>query len=158
MNNKQVVSKALKAVQKVKDEVDSKYRDYLRIGAFLKKHGFDFRTNTLLQVPKLREATGKLKECIDKLKEESKLTEFERKVSKIIEIVIHDGTKSLEPDTVRYFAFRILSDARKQIASEIDIDAIWGELVCRGVERLSRADVEEFVERLKEGKYEKRTD
>ena len=41
MNNKQVVSKALKAVQKVKDEVDSKYRDYLRIGAFLKKHGFD---------------------------------------------------------------------------------------------------------------------
>lgn len=41
MNNKQVVSKALKAVQKVKDEVDNKYRDYLRIGAFLKKHGFD---------------------------------------------------------------------------------------------------------------------
>lgn len=41
MNNKQVVSKALKAVQKVRDEVDSKYRDYLRIGAFLKKHGFD---------------------------------------------------------------------------------------------------------------------
>ena len=41
MNNKQVVSKALKAVQKVRDEVDNKYRDYLRIGAFLKKHGFD---------------------------------------------------------------------------------------------------------------------
>jgi BMFP domain-containing protein YqiC len=41
MNNKQVVSKALKAVQKVRDEVDSKYRDYLRIGAFLKKHGFE---------------------------------------------------------------------------------------------------------------------
>ena len=41
MNNKQVVSKALKAVQKVMDEVDNKYRDYLRIGAFLKKHGFD---------------------------------------------------------------------------------------------------------------------
>lgn len=41
MNNKQVVSKALKAVQKVRDEVDSKYRDYLRIGAFLEKHGFD---------------------------------------------------------------------------------------------------------------------
>ena len=41
MNNKQVVSKALRAVQKVKDEVDNKYRDYLRIGAFLKKHGFD---------------------------------------------------------------------------------------------------------------------
>lgn len=41
MDNKQVVSKALKAVQKVRDEVDNKYRDYLRIGAFLKKHGFD---------------------------------------------------------------------------------------------------------------------
>ena len=41
MNNKQVVSKALKAVQKVRDEVDNKYRDYLRIGGFLKKHGFD---------------------------------------------------------------------------------------------------------------------
>lgn len=41
MNNKQVVSKALKAVQKVMDEVDNKYRDYLHIGAFLKKHGFD---------------------------------------------------------------------------------------------------------------------
>jgi len=41
MNNKQVVNKALKAVQKVKKEVDDKYRDYLRIGAFLKKHGFD---------------------------------------------------------------------------------------------------------------------
>ena len=41
MNNKQVVSKAMKAVQNVRAEVDNKYRDYLRIGAFLKKHGFD---------------------------------------------------------------------------------------------------------------------
>ena len=41
MNNKQVVNKALKAVKKVRDEVDNKYLDYLRIGSFLKKHGFD---------------------------------------------------------------------------------------------------------------------
>lgn len=47
---------------------------------------------------------------------------------------------------------------KEKYLSNIYIDAIWGELVCRGVERLSRADVEDFVERLKEGKYDKRTD
>jgi BMFP domain-containing protein YqiC len=49
MNNKQVVGKALKVVQKVRDEVDGKYRDYLRIGAFLKKHGFDVEQMVMLR-------------------------------------------------------------------------------------------------------------
>lgn len=47
MNNKQVVNKALKAVQVVRDEVENKYSDYLRIGAFLKKHGFDIEQMVL---------------------------------------------------------------------------------------------------------------
>jgi BMFP domain-containing protein YqiC len=72
MNNKQVVSKALEAVQRVKDEVDNKYRDYLRIGAFLKKHGFDVEQMVM----------RKRMEELDDFK--FKLIELEDTISKIV--------------------------------------------------------------------------
>ena len=72
MNNKQVVSKALEAVQRVKDEVDNKYRDYLRIGAFLKKHGFDVEQMVM----------RKRMEELDDFK--FKLYELEDTISKIV--------------------------------------------------------------------------
>jgi len=72
MNNKQVVSKALEAVQMVKDEVDNKYRDYLRIGAFLKKHGFDVEQMVM----------RKRMEELDDFK--FKLIELEDTISKIV--------------------------------------------------------------------------
>jgi len=72
MNNKQVVSKALEAVQRVKDEVDNKYRDYLRIGAFLKKHGFDVEQMVM----------RKQMEELDDFK--FKLYELEDTISKIV--------------------------------------------------------------------------
>ena len=72
MNNKQVVSKALEAVQRVRDEVDNKYRDYLRIGAFLKKHGFDVEQMVM----------RKRMEGLDDFK--FKLYELEDTISKIV--------------------------------------------------------------------------
>ena len=41
MNNRQVIDKALNAVQKIRREIDDKYRDYLRISGFLNKQKFD---------------------------------------------------------------------------------------------------------------------
>ena len=112
-------------------------------------YGFDFRLNKLIQVPKLKGLTQSPKTDKDEL------TGFEQAVRQVI--IKYDYAQDREK-YVKVMSEQLLSLARKQITSEVNIDAIWGELVCRGVERLSRADVEEFVERLKEGKYDKRTD
>ena len=47
MNNRQVIDKALNAVQKIRKEVDDKYRDYLLICGFLYKHKFDIEQTVL---------------------------------------------------------------------------------------------------------------
>lgn len=88
----------------------------------------------------------------------SKIKKFTDNYFPIIDNGINIPARNELRDIFSEAARMVAQWQREKYLSNIDIDAIWGELVCRGVERLSRADVEEFVERLKEGKYDKGTD
>lgn len=73
MNNRQIISKAVSLIESERKKYEERYREYLRIGAFLRKHHFNIEADVLRkQMDELDDIKVSLLILEDKIKDLAK--------------------------------------------------------------------------------------